>query len=152
MGLQFSSNGVLMAKQPKPAGYSGTPLIQKLGIKEGHRIALLGPPEGFSRTLGKLPKGVESAGDLEGSVFDVILLFVVEREVLDVAFAGAARRLKPNGGLWVAWPKKASGVPTDLTENVVREVALAAGLVDNKVCAIDEVWSGLRCVYRLKDR
>ena len=136
----------------KTAGYSGTPLPQKLGIKEGHRVALLGPPEGFSRTLGKLPKGVDVTGDLEGASFDVILLFVVEREYLDIAFGGSARRLKPNGGLWVAWPKKASGVPTDLTENSIREVALAAGLVDNKVCAIDDVWSGLRCVYRLKDR
>src|SRR5688572_22926302 len=159
MGLQFSSNGVLMkGKRParkvpsRPAGYSGTPLPQKLGIKEGHRVALLGPPEGFSRTLGKLPAGVDVSGDLEGAAFDVILLFVVEHEVLDIAFSGSARRLKPNGGLWVAWPKKASGVPTDLTEDRIREVALAAGLVDNKVCAIDEVWSGLRCVYRLKDR
>jgi hypothetical protein len=134
------------------AGYSGTPLTQKLGIKEGHRLAILGPPQGFAKTLGKLPPRVAAVNGLEGDPFDVILLFVVEKEHLDLAFPATARHLKPNGGLWVAWPKKVSGVLTDLTEDRVREVALAAGLVDNKVCAIDDVWSGLRCVYRLKDR
>lgn len=133
-------------------GYSGTPLPQKLGIKEGARVALLGPPEGFKKTLGKLPAGVVCVYGLEGDPFDVVALFVVEKEHLEIAFGATARHLKPNGGLWVAWPKKASGVPTDLTEDRVREIALAAGLVDNKVCAIDNVWSGLRCVYRLKDR
>ena len=136
----------------RTAGYSGTPLPQKLGIKAGHRVALLGPPPGFPRTLGKLPAGVVTVGGLEGDPFDVVLLFVVEKEHLDLTFSATARHLKPAGGLWVAWPKKVSGVLTDLTEDRVREVALAGGLVDNKVCAIDDVWSGLRCVYRLKDR
>lgn len=134
------------------AGYSGTPLPKKLGIKEGHRLAILGPPQGFARTLGKLPARVTTVNGLEGGPFDVILLFVVEKEHLDMAFPATARHLKPDGGLWVAWPKKVSGVLTDLTEDRVREVALATGLVDNKVCAIDEVWSGLRCVTRVKDR
>lgn len=134
------------------AGYSGTPLPDKLGIKPGHRIALLGAPAGFLKTLGKLPATVTVLNELEGDPIDVAVLFVTERKRLDTAFTAAARRLRPNGGLWVAWPKKASGVPTDLTEDRVRDVALAAGLVDNKVCAIDTVWSGLRCVYRLKDR
>jgi hypothetical protein len=142
----------MKSRKAKPAGYSGTPLPQKLGIKEGHRLAILGPPPAFQRTLGKLPAGVVIVNGLEGDPFDVVLLFVVEKEHLDLAFTATARHLKPNGGLWVAWPKKVSGVPTDLTEDRVREVALAAGLVDNKVCAIDDVWSGLRCVYRLKDR
>lgn len=79
----------------------------------------------------------------------MVLLFVVEKMHLDLAFSPTARHLRPNGGLWVAWPKKVSGVPTDLTEDRVRGVALAAGLVDNKVCAIDNIWSGLRCVYRV---
>lgn len=135
--------------QSKPAGYSGTPLPQKLGIKPGHRVALLGPPPEFQRTLGKLPAGVVTVNGLEGDPFDVVLLFVVEKEHLDLAFSATARHLKPNGGLWVSWPKKVSGVPTDLTEDRVREVALAAGLVDNKVCAIDETWSGLRFVRRV---
>lgn len=139
-------------KKAKAAGYSGTPLPQKLGIKAGHRVALLGPPPGFTATLGKLPAEVVTLGGLEGDPFDVVVLFVVEKEHLDMAFSATARHLKPHGGLWVAWPKKVSGVLTDLTEDRVREVALAAGLVDNKVCAIDDVWSGLRCVYRLKDR
>ena len=139
-------------RKKKAAGYSGTPLPQKLGIKAGHRLAVLGPPPGFSKTLGELPSGVDIVVGLEGDPFDVVLLFVVEKEHLDMAFPATARHLKPNGGLWVAWPKKVSGVLTDLTEDRVREVALAAGLVDNKVCAIDGVWSGLRCVYRLKDR
>jgi hypothetical protein len=142
----------MKSRKAKPAGYSGTPLPRKLGIKEGHRLAILGPPPAFQRTLGKLPAGVVIVNGLEGDPFDVVLLFVVEKEHLDLAFTATARHLKPNGGLWVAWPKKVSGVPTDLTEDRVREVALAAGLVDNKVCAIDDVWSGLRCVYRLKDR
>jgi len=139
-------------RKKKSAGYSGTPLPQKLGIKAGHRLAVLGPPPGFSKTLGELPSGVDIVVGLEGDPFDVVLLFVVEKEHLDMAFPATARHLKANGGLWVAWPKKVSGVLTDLTEDRVREVALAAGLVDNKVCAIDQVWSGLRCVYRLKDR
>ncbi len=139
-------------RRKKVAGYSGTPLPRKLGIKEGHRLAVLGPPPEFSRTLGKLPAGVVASNGLDGGLFDVVLLFVVEKEHLDLAFSSTARHLKPDGGLWVAWPKKVSGMPTDLTEDRVREVALAAGLVDNKVCAIDAVWSGLRCVYRLKDR
>src|SRR5262245_22960641 len=134
------------------AGYSGTPLPKKLGIKEGHRLAILGPPQGFARTLGKRPPRVTIVNGLEGDPFDVILLFVVEKEHVDLAFSATARHLKPDGGLWVAWPKKVSGVLTDLTEDRVREVALAAGLVDVKVCAIDKIWSGLKCVYRLKDR
>ena len=130
------------------AGYSGTPLVQKLGIKERHRVAFPGAPGSFPRTLGKLPIGV-SVGQAD---LDVVVLFAVEKSALKEQLPGFARRLKPDGGLWIAWPKRASGVPTDLTEDRIREMALAAGLVDNKVCAIDDTWSGLRLVYRLKDR
>jgi CheY-like chemotaxis protein len=135
------------------AGYSGTPLPQKLGIKPGHRIALVNAPTGFTTTLGQLPADVavdRTIGD--GQTHDVILLFCRSLTDLERGFAAAARRLDPAGGLWVSWPKKSSGVATDLTESVVREVGLASGLVDNKICAVDETWSGLRFVVRVKDR
>src|SRR5256885_1194281 len=122
------------------AGYSGTPLAKKLGIKEGHRVLLLGAPEGFERALEGLPEGVV-VGSRAGREHDVIMLFARDCKALEKGFAGACKRLEQSGGLWVAWPKKASGVKTDLTENLIRDVGLGAGLVDNKVCAVDEVWS-----------
>ena len=135
------------------AGYSGTPLVQKLGIKPGHKLALLSAPDGFERTLGTLPPGVEIAAPTSRTRnLDVILLFVTSRAELAKRFVKTAKRLDPAGGLWIAWPKRASGVATDMTEDGVREVALPAGLVDVKVCAIDETWSGLRCVVRLENR
>jgi hypothetical protein len=135
------------------AGYSGTPLVQKLGIKAGHRVGLLNAPEEFERTLGPLPEGAATTRPAAGKQpFDVIVLFLTKRAALEREFGSAAERLARAGGLWIAWPKKASGVPTDLTENILREVCLPSGLVDNKVCAIDETWSGLRLVVRLKDR
>ncbi len=134
------------------AGYSGTPLPKKLGIKEGHAIAVIGAPAGFTRTLGELPGGVTIATSARKAGLDVIVVFVDKRAELARRFSSLASKLDPAGGLWVAWPKRASGVPTDVTEDVVREIALAAGLVDNKVCAIDDTWSGLRCVIRLADR
>jgi hypothetical protein len=135
------------------AGYSGTPLPQKLGIREGHQIALLGAPPDFADTLGELPLGVAVAHGLTGRIpFDVILLFTMSQADLEKRFMAAAVRLATAGGLWVAWPKKTSGFTTDVTENTVRAVGLDAGLVDNKVCAIDDTWSGLRFVVRLKDR
>jgi len=138
------------------AGYSGTPLPKKLGIRPGHRIALLGAPDGFDATLGELPPDVEIVRGLESGdrdrLLDVAVLFVTGETELRERFAPVMDRLAVAGGLWIAWPKRASGVPTDLSEKVVQEVGLAAGLVDNKVCAIDEVWSGLRFVRRLADR
>jgi hypothetical protein len=133
------------------AGYSGKPLVQKLGIKPDARLFLANPPADFDATLDPLPPGVEVVGK-SAKRLDVALLFVTTRADLAARFAKLATRLQPAGMLWVAWPKKASGVVTDLTENVVRDIGLAAGLVDTKVCAIDAVWSGLRFVYRLKDR
>ena len=133
------------------AGYSGTPLPQKLGIRVGARVALIGAPDGFPATLRPLPVGACVGQDTAGPL-DVILLFATARAARERSFHPLAAALAPAGGLWVIWPKRASGVPTDLTEDVVREVGLAVGLVDNKVCAVDEVWSGLRFVVRLADR
>jgi hypothetical protein len=134
------------------AGYSGTPLPKKLGIKEGHRVAFLASPEGFEDSLGDLGEVTIESSLAGKSAFDVIVLFTKSRTELAKKFSGIAKRLDPAGGFWVAWPKKSSGEKTDLTEDVVRDIALEVGLVDNKVCAIDETWSGLRCVIRKKDR
>jgi hypothetical protein len=144
--------GKSTARAKSTAGYSGTPLPQKLGIKAGHRLAILGAPAELPAGLADLPEGVQIQRKLRGPAFDVILLFQQRLAALPGKFSAAARLLDPAGGLWVAWPKRASGVDTDISEDRVREVALELGLVDNKVCAIDQVWSGLRCVYRLKDR
>ena len=135
------------------AGYSSTPLAKKLGITEGSRVALVRAPAGFVRTLGKLPGAVELRWDLRGGgEQDVIVFFTSRAAELRRRFPVIARRMSQTGGFGVAWPKRASGVPTDVAEGLVREVGLAAGLVDNKICAIDEVWSGLRFVIRLRDR
>jgi hypothetical protein len=134
------------------AGYSTTPLRQKLGIKAGARVLLLSAPAEFEGGLGGLPEGVRITTRAGKEPAQVIVLFCKDLKTLEARFEGARAALDEAGGLWVAWPKKASGVKTDLTEDVVRDLALAAGLVDNKVCAIDEVWSGLRLVVRVKDR
>lgn len=138
------------------AGYSGTPLPQKLGIKERHRVALVNAPAGFDKTLGALPTGAafeKLAGKAkQPPLLDVIVVFVKQRADMVVHIATCRPRMQPNAGLWIAWPKKASGVPTDITEQTIRDVALPTGLVDNKVCAIDETWSGLRLVIRKENR
>ena len=133
------------------AGYSGTPLVKKLGIKPGSTLGLIGAPDDFDVTLGELPDGVAVRHRLQGRL-DVIVAFSLDRTTLERRLPALRDALQPAGGLWLAWPKRASGVATDLNDTVVRELGLAAGLVDNKVCAIDEVWSGLRLVYRLSDR
>ena len=135
------------------AGYSGTPLPQKLGLKPGARFGVVEPPEDFGRTLGELPPGVAARPVAAGKgSFDVIVCFAPTMAEVVRRIPALKRRLDPAGGLWMAWPKRASGVATDVSENDVRARGLAAGLVDNKVCAIDHVWSGLRFVYRLADR
>lgn len=135
------------------SGYSGTPLVTKLGIKEGHVVALLDPPEGFETTLGSLPLGVQlTVGLSAAQPLDVIVAFFKKRSSFEKRLAAVRRRMAPAAGFWIAWPKKASKVPTDMNEHVVREVALPTGLVDNKVCAIDETWSGLRLVIRREHR
>lgn len=133
------------------AGYSGTPLPKKLGIKEGSRVALVRAPDGFEASLGRLPSGVRLRTHARGA-HDVVVFFATRLGELERRFAGLARAVEPAGGLWIAWPKRTAGVATDLTENVVRDVGLAHGLVDNKVCAVDDTWSGLRFVYRLSHR
>jgi len=131
------------------AGYSGTPLPQKLGIKEGHRVALLGAPPSFADVLGALPTGATVHTKLAGKApFDVIVQFVTARRDLAAKISAIRPRMTPAAGLWIAWPKKSSGAITDMTEGTIREVALPTGLVDNKVCAIDDTWSGLRLVIR----
>jgi hypothetical protein len=124
--------------------YSATPLPRKLGIKEGSRVVLHKAPGGFAQHLGITRK-------MRGE-FDVAVLFATRQSELTRAFGNLARRLAPTGGLWVAWPKKASGVETDLTFDVVQRTGLDAGLVDNKSCAIDDTWQALRFVIRLRDR
>jgi hypothetical protein len=133
------------------SGYSGTPLPKKLGIKEGHRVVLVSAPDHLEELLGDLPAGVTLLRQARPP-YEVVLLFVTERRVLAKRVPELAAKMDRAGGLWVCWPKRASGVATDITENVIRDVVLPLGLVDNKVCAVDETWSGLRIVYRLKDR
>jgi hypothetical protein len=132
-----------------PAGYSGTPLPRKLGIRPGAAVALLGAPAGFAAALEPLPGGVRLECGLDGGgPFDVIVFFTVQRTELADHLAGLRAAMTPAAGLWVAWPKRASKVPTDMTDDAVREIALPTGLVDNKVCAIDTVWTAQRLVIR----
>jgi len=133
------------------AGYSGTPLIKKLGIKPGNAVLILEAPKGYAKTLGPLPEGAVAAKTPKPGL-DFIHLFTTKRADLERRFGALQKALAPAGMLWVSWPKKSSGVPTDVTEDVVREVALARGLVDVKVCAVDDTWSGLKLVRRVKDR
>jgi hypothetical protein len=133
------------------AGYSGSSLARKLGIKPASRVTLIGAPEGFEEALGELPDGV-SIGRRLRRKSDVIVAFTTSSTALERRLPPLRAALDYAGGLWLAWPKRTSGVDTDLGERVVRELGLATGLVDNKVCAIDQTWSGLRFVYRLADR
>lgn len=128
------------------AGYSGTPLIKKLGIKDGFTIAFLDAPPDVIKELGIL-KGVNSKPPL-----DYAHLFVKTQAKLTEKFPLWAAKLAPAGMLWISWPKKTSGLASDLNENIVRDIGLATGLVDIKVCAVNDVWSGLKFVIRLKDR
>jgi hypothetical protein len=131
------------------AGYSGTPLPRKLGIKPGHRLLLLGAPDGFA--LPDLPEDVSVVKRAQGEA-DVIVSFHTVRAHLEARLPRLRDHMRPAAGLWIAWPKRASKVDTDITEDVVRELGLANRLVDNKVAAIDATWSGLRLVIRLRDR
>jgi hypothetical protein len=143
-GKQVRHRGIMV-------GYSGTPLIKKLGIKEGFRVALINSPKGFQKELGSLPDEAKFAPRVTDPL-DVVLLFVNSEAELSRQFLVLAERLKANGMLWVAWPKKSSGVDTDLSFTNVQRTGLDAGLVDVKICAVNDVWSGLKFVYRLKDR
>jgi hypothetical protein len=133
------------------AGYSKRSLVEKLGIKPGHRICLINAPQDYDAVLGSLPDDVERVG-ASGNNLDFIQFFTMSRAELEAEFSSLAGQIKPNGTIWISWPKRASKVTTDLDENIIREVGLAAGLVDVKVAAVDETWSGLKFVFRLKDR
>ena len=134
------------------AGYSGTPLVKKLGFKEGFRAGFVNPPSGFQQELGSLPDGAKISVGRLPKPLDLILFFADSQQVLKRQFPRLAQKLAKNGMLWIAWPKKASGVATNLSDNSVRKIGLDAGLVDVKVCAVNEIWSGLKFVYRLEDR
>lgn len=133
------------------AGYSGTPLIRKLGIKAGFAMAAIGAPDHYGTLLGELPEGVEER-PLENGGLDFIHYFATGRAALEQALPSLRSAIRSDGMIWVSWPKKASGVETDLSGNVVREIALANRLVDVKVCAVDSTWSGLKLVIRVRDR
>lgn len=133
------------------AGYSGTPLAKKLGIKEDFRLMFANAPEEFQKELGELPPGVEIA-TRGNKPFNLIVLFVNSERTLTKEFSKLAGKLVRNGMIWVAWPKKSSGVETDLSFDNVQKIGLHAGLVDVKICAVNDIWSGLKFVYRLRDR
>ncbi|EJC77206.1 hypothetical protein [Rhizobium hidalgonense] len=132
------------------AGYSGTPLATKLGLMRGQTAALLGVPEaiGAIRDFGGFASVALALPETPRRAFDYMHLFVTERQALETIASTLLRVLKPDGMLWISWPKKSSRVPTDVTEDVLREVLLPTGLVDVKVCAVDEIWSGLKFVIR----
>jgi hypothetical protein len=135
------------------SGYSQTPLPRKLGIGADDEVALIGAPDAFYDALGALPEVSALHTDLaDDARYDVIIAFVTERAELESELPRLRSRMAPACGLWIAWPKRASRVPTDMTDEVVREVALPTGLVDNKVCAIDQIWSALRLVIRRENR
>ncbi len=134
-----------------PAGYSKTPLVKKLGIKLGFKIHFANPPDNLQSLLGELPEKTTTIVELNGPV-DYIHFFTKSKDELQTQFPILKAVLAQNGLLWISWPKKASKVMTDLNENIVRDIGLQNGLVDVKVCAVDEIWSGLKFVYRLKDR
>jgi hypothetical protein len=134
-----------------PAGYSKRSLPEKLGLKAGSKYILINEPPNYGEVLGELPPDLKRASSLK-SPLDFIQFFTTERKELEKSILGLRRALVPNGVLWVSWPKGASKVKTDVNENVVREIALSNGLVDIKVCAVDEIWSGLKLVIPVKDR
>ena len=133
------------------AGYSKRSLVDKLGIKSGLTVYLVNPPENYDDTLGQLPADVNLLKQSQSAI-DFIQFFTKSQLELEAEFPRLKKAMAVNGMLWISWPKKASKVKTDLNENVIREVGLANGLVDVKVCAVDQTWSGLKFVYRLKDR
>jgi hypothetical protein len=140
-----------MAKPKPTAGYSGTPLAQKLGFKSGHTVCAIGAPPDYEELLAPLPEGVKIARKLRGTE-DAIHFFSKDREELTKLLPTLMKGIRPDGMIWISWPKKASGIPSTITEDGIREVALPLGLVDIKVCAVDETWSGLKLVIRRENR
>ena len=133
------------------AGYSGTPLAKKLGIGENSRIFLSDAPQNYLRLVAPIPKGTQIVRKV-GEDTDIIHLFTAERSRLAALLRSSLAKMRPDAAIWVSWPKKSSKVPTDITEDTIRAVALPMGLVDIKVCAVDEVWSGLKLVVRKANR
>jgi hypothetical protein len=135
---------------PTPAGYSGTPLAKKLGLKASSRVLLLGAPSGYTDLLEPLPEGVvfNTSRQAADAAIDIAQVFVTRKEELATHLAALRKTLRPDAALWVSWPKKAAKVPTTVTEDTIRELALPLGFVDVKVCAVSEVWSGLKLVVR----
>ena len=133
------------------AGYSATPLAKKLGIKENSNVRLVNSPTDFEKELGELPPGVQLSSRTN-KPFNLVLLFVKSESALKKEFSKYAEKIARDGMIWVAWPKKSSGVATDLSFENVQKTGLKAGLVDVKICAVNDIWSGLKFVYRLKDR
>ena len=133
------------------AGYSGTPLAKKLGIKEGSRLFLSGAPRNYLELVAPFPKGARVVPKIDGET-DIVHIFSTERARLTATLRDSLKRLRQDGTIWVSWPKKSSKVPTDVTEGTIREVALPMGLVDIKVCAVDDIWSGLKLVVQKENR
>jgi hypothetical protein len=133
------------------SGYSGTPLAKKLGIKPGTRLFVAGAPKNYADLVAPLPEGVEFTSRLHADI-DVVHVFATRRATLAEALRSTLAKMKPDAAIWVSWPKKAAKVPTDVTEDTIREIALPMGLVDIKVCAVDETWSGLKLVLRKEKR
>jgi hypothetical protein len=133
------------------AGYSSTPTAKKLGLKDGHRVCVLNPPKKYSDVIGRLPKDIALTDRLNHPA-DIVHVFVTRQADLTSRIQLMRKAIAPDGALWVSWPKKASKVPTDVTEDTIRSLALASGLVDVKICAIDDVWSGLKLVIPVAQR
>lgn len=132
-----------------PAGYSGTPLVKKLGIKEGFRVRFINKPKNYFELLGDLPPGVKQ---IKTGNSDFVHLFTKSRKEMESQLKKNMQTIEQDGMIWVSWPKKAPKIETDITEDVIREVALPMGLVDIKVCAVDDIWSGLKLVIRKENR
>ncbi len=134
------------------AGYSETPLLKKLGIKSGHHVLIINEPASYWKEISPLPEGTQIKKRTGKTPLDFIHLFVKERKVYEKEVLNLRKQLQPNGMIWISWPKKASKVETDMNEDVIRNFALQNGLVDVKVCAVDEIWSGLKLVIPVKMR
>jgi hypothetical protein len=135
----------------QPAGYSGTPLAKKLGLSEGRTLFPVGAPRHYKELLGPLPTGARFVARAAPET-DIVHVFTTERRELAARLRSLYSTIKPDAAVWVSWPKKSARVPTDITEDVIRAVALPLGFVDVKVCAVDEVWSGLKLVIRKANR
>jgi len=136
---------------PSPEGYSGTPLAKKLGIVEGSRIVTVQAPDDYAQMLSPMPTNVVFEGKIT-SLTDIVHVFSDKKAELNAVLEALRNTIKPSAAVWVSWPKRTSKVPTDITDNVIREVALPLGFVDIKVCAVSDIWSGLKLVIRKEHR